>query len=116
MSGNAWSYDLAELGRYAVGFTRLMEHWKGVLPGRILELDYERLVDEPEAEARRLVAWCGLEWDGRCLAFHKSERAVRTASLGQVREPVYGRSVGRWRRYERHLGPLLEALGRAGAS
>jgi tetratricopeptide (TPR) repeat protein len=111
MTGNAWSYDLGELGRYAAAFARLMEHWTSVLPRRVLELDYEALVREPEAQARRLIAHCGLDWDDRCLQFHKSARAVRTASLGQVREPVYSRSVGRWRRYERHLGPLLEALG-----
>jgi hypothetical protein len=111
MTGNAWSYDLGELGRYASAFARLMEHWTSVLPGRVLELDYEALVRNPEAQARRLVAHCGLDWDDRCLQFHKSARAVRTASLGQVREPVYSRSVGRWRRYERHLRPLSEALG-----
>ena len=111
MTGNAWSYDLRELGRYAAAFARLMEHWDRAMPGRILEVTYETLVSEPDAEARRLIAHCGLDWDERCLQFHKSERAVRTASLGQVREPVHRRSVGRWRRYERHLGPLIEALG-----
>lgn len=113
MQGHAWSYDLAELGRYAASFARLMEHWRRVLPGRILELDYETLVTEPEAQARRLVEHCGLFWDERCLDFNRTERAVRTASVGQVRQPIYRRSVGRWRRFERHLGPLLEVLGDA---
>jgi Sulfotransferase family len=114
MHGHAWSYDLNELGRYAVAFARLMEHWRQVLPGRMLELDYEELVARPEPEARRLVEGCGLEWDERCLQFHRSARAVRTASLGQVRQPIHGGSMGRWRRYERHLAPLLQILKEAG--
>ncbi|MCI0430089.1 MAG: sulfotransferase [Rhodospirillales bacterium] len=113
MQGHAWSYDLTELGRYAAAFARLMRHWRRILPGRILELDYEALVAEPEVQARRLVAHCGLDWDERCLDFHLAERAVRTASIGQVRQPIYRRSVGRWRRFERHLAPLVEALGDA---
>jgi tetratricopeptide (TPR) repeat protein len=111
MHGHAWSYDLAELGRYAAAFSRLMEHWRRVLPERIFELDYEILVNEPEEQVRRLLAHCGLEWDERCLSFHTNSRAVRTASLGQVRQPIHRGSVGRWRRYERQLAPLLEALG-----
>ena len=115
MHGHAWSDDLVELGRYAAAFSRLMEHWKGVLPGRIFELDYEALVNDPEEQVRRLLAHCGLDWDERCLSFHTNSRAVRTASLGQVRQPIHGGSVGRWRRYERQLAPLLAALGRSEA-
>ncbi|HXV26001.1 MAG TPA: sulfotransferase [Alphaproteobacteria bacterium] len=111
MHGHAWSYDLAELGRFALAFARLMEHWRNILPGRILELDYETLVADPAAQARRLIAHCGLKWDDRCLHHHESNRAVQTASLGQVRRPIYRSSVGRWRRYERDLAPLLEMLG-----
>jgi hypothetical protein len=114
MYGHAWSYDLAELGRVLVAFARLMEHWRAVLPDRFLEVGYENVVVEPEAEARRIVAHCGLAWDDACLDFHNARRAVRTASSGQVREPIYTRSVGRWRRYERHLGPLLDALSPLG--
>jgi hypothetical protein len=114
MHGHGWSYDLRELGRYAVAFARLMEHWRKVLPGRMLELDYEELVARPEQEARRLVEHCRLEWDERCLQFHRSARSVRTASLGQVRRPIHGGSIGRWRRYERHLTPLLQTLKDAG--
>jgi Flp pilus assembly protein TadD len=113
MEGHGWSYDQAELARYALAFQRLMAHWREVLPaGRVLELDYEKLVERPEQEARRLVAHCGLDWDERCLEFHANARAVRTASLGQVRQPISGGSVGRWQRYAGHLGPLLEVLGR----
>jgi tetratricopeptide (TPR) repeat protein len=116
MEGHAWSYDLTELGRYAAGFSALMEHWKRVLPGRIFELEYECLVTDPEGQARRLLEHCGLDWDARCLDFYRTRRAVQTASLGQVRQPIYSSSIGRWRRFERHLGPLLEALGDAPAS
>jgi hypothetical protein len=109
--GQPWSYDLAETGRYYVGYKRLMDHWRAVLPkGRILDVHYENVVDNLETEARRLIAHCGLEWDDACLAFHKNRRTVRTASQQQVRQPIYNRSVGRWKRYEKHLGPLIEAL------
>jgi Sulfotransferase family len=89
----------------------VMEHWKHLLPGRILEVVYERLVAEPEAEIRRLLAACGLPWNDACLSFHENRRAVGTASLSQVREPIFTRGIGRWRRYHKHLGPLIEALG-----
>jgi hypothetical protein len=77
----------------------------------MLDVPYEALVDDLEAWARRLIEHCGLEWDEACLRFHQSGREVRTASNVQVRRPIYAASVGRWRRFERHLGPLLEALG-----
>lgn len=77
----------------------------------MLEVNYEDLVGDLERGARRIVAHSGLEWDDACLDFHGSQRHVRTASLAQVRRPIYRTSVARWRRYERHLGPLLAALG-----
>ena len=88
-----------------------MRHWHEVLPNRILDLRYEDVVGDLEGSARRLVAHCGLDWDDRCLEFHNTERAVRTASMSQVRKPIYASSLGRWRRHEHHLGPLIEALG-----
>ena len=93
-----------------------MAHWRAVLPaGAMLEVQYEELVADFEPQARRLVAYCGLDWDRRCLDFHETERPVRTASLTQVRQPLYQSAVGRWRPYEKWLGPLLEALAaRAG--
>ncbi|MEE8274690.1 MAG: sulfotransferase [Alphaproteobacteria bacterium] len=112
--GQPFAYDLAELGRYYRLYERLMAHWNAALPGRILELRYEDVVVDLEGEARRLVDFCGLAWDDACLAFHETERPVHTTSAAQVRRPVYGTSVARWRRYERLLGPLLEALGDAG--
>ena len=106
-----YAYSLEHLGFYCREYRRLMAHWRAVLPKAMLELDYEALVDDQERESRRLIAFCGLPWDARCLAFHETERAVRTASLWQVRQPIYRRSVGRWRRYQAHLQPLEDALG-----
>jgi hypothetical protein len=89
----------------------MMDHWRAVLPVAIHELEYEKLTAEPEAETRALVDFVGLEWDAACLRPHETTRVVRTASRYQVTQPINSGSVGRWRRYERHLGPLKEALG-----
>ena len=105
-----FAYDLAELGRYYRAYARLMEHWRAVLPpGRMLELQYEELAADPEPHARRLLAHCGLEWNAACLRFHETRRPVRTLSAGQVREPLFLRSIGRARPYQEWLGPLIEA-------
>ncbi len=109
--GLTWSYDLADLGREYRAYEGLMQHWRSVLPeGAMLEVRYEDFVADFEPQARRLLAYCGLDWDERCLAFHATERPVRTASATQVRQQLYRTSVGRWRRYEPWLGPLLDAL------
>ncbi len=102
--------DLAHLGFAYRQYERLMAHWKAALPMPVLDVAYETLVDDLDGSSRRLVAFAGLEWDDRCLDFHASGRTVRTASYDQVRRPIYRSSVGRWQRFERHLGPLLEAL------
>jgi len=108
-----FAYDLGELGRSYRAYEGLMEHWRHVLPkDAMLEVQYEDAVADIDTQARRMIDYCGLEWDDACLAFHKASRAVRTASVAQVRQPIYKTSVERWRPYERHLGPLLEALGR----
>jgi tetratricopeptide (TPR) repeat protein len=105
------TYDLGELGRYYKRYERLMGHWRNVLPaGRTLNVRYEDVVADLGGQARRIIAHCGLPWDDRCLAFHKTDRPVRTASATQVRRPIYKSAVGRWRVYEDHLGPLLAAL------
>jgi hypothetical protein len=97
-SEHAYTYDLVELGRYYRCYEALMEHWRHVLPqGAILDVHYEEVVADLESQARRMLAFCGLEWDDACLAFHKTERTVRTASATQVRQPIYKTSVGRWR-------------------
>jgi Flp pilus assembly protein TadD len=108
------THDLGELGRYYRHYRALMAHWHDVLPpGRILDVRYEELIADPEGVARRIVAHCGLQWDASCLDFHRSERPVRTASAAQVRRPIYKDSVGRWRKYEPFLGPLLAELERS---
>ena len=112
--GHAYAYDLGELGSRYRMYRELMDHWNAVLPaGSILELDYENLIGDLEGQARRILDYCGLPWDDRCLSFYDAERPVETASLAQVRRPLYRSSVGRWRLYEKHLAPLKEALGPA---
>ena len=107
----AYTYDLGELGRYYRAYDRLMAHWRSVLPASIfIEVDYEALVADPEAQTRRLLAHCGLAWDPACLDFHRTRRAVRTASAAQVRRPIYRNSIGRWRLYGDLLAPLLTEL------
>ena len=111
-----FSYDLAELGRYYRAYQRLLAHWRTVIPPYImLEVQYEALVADFEPEARRLVAHCGLDWDPACLEFYNTARPVRTASMVQVRQPIYRGSVGRWRPDAALLRPLLEALSPAAA-
>lgn len=108
----SFTYDLAELGQFYLGYRDLMAHWRDVLPAnRFIEVDYEAVVANCETEARRLIDSIGVPWDEACLAFHQSSRPVRTASVNQVREPLYTSSVGRWRPYAKHLMPLLDALG-----
>lgn len=107
----SFSYDLAELGRFHRAYARLMAHWREVLPpDAMLDISYEALVRDFPAEARRIVAHCGLPWDDACLRFHETPRAVHTASLTQVRQPIYRSSVGRWHPDEAAIRPLLEAL------
>lgn len=109
-TGQEFSYDLKTLGFYYRQYQRLMEHWNQVLPLRIYENHYEKLVAEQEEYSRRLIAYLGLEWDEACLAFYQNTRSIYTASVWQVRQPVYHSSLARWRHYESHLGPLKEAL------
>lgn len=107
-----FSYDQRELGEFYGYYEKLMEHWRSVLPAdRFIEVDYERIVDDLENEARRLVSFVGLQWEDACLRFHENRRMVRTASVNQVRQPIYQSSKGRGLRYAQYLGPLLSALG-----
>jgi hypothetical protein len=106
-----YTYDLGELGRYWRAYDDLMSHWRQVLPpGAMLEVQYEDLVADFDRQARHLVTYCGLEWDDRCLSFHHTQRPVRTASVNQVRQPIFASSIGRWRDYEPWLAPLLKEL------
>lgn len=110
--GLEFTYELGELGRYYKAYKTLMAHWRTVLPAEaMLEVRYEALVGDLEPEARRIVAYCGLDWDERCFKFHETERPVHTASAVQVRQPIYSSSVGRWQPYKDHLRPLFDALG-----
>jgi len=111
-SGHRYTYDLAELGRFYRGYRELMAHWRSVLPpGAMLDVAYEDVVGDLEGQARRLVDYCGLAWDDRCLRFHETRRPVRTASAVQVRQPLFQSSLERWRKYEAEIAPLLEELG-----
>lgn len=105
-----YSEDLTSLGLYYREYQRLMEHWKSVLDIAFMEVRYEDLVADQEKISRELVAFCGLEWDEQCLRFYDTKRVVGTASHDQVRRPIYNRSIGRWKNYESHLGPLRAAL------
>jgi tetratricopeptide (TPR) repeat protein len=109
-----YAYDLIHLGHQHREYERLMSHWHQVLPGRILDINYEDTIADPEYWSRKLIKHVGLEWDDACLAPHKLERTVKTASQWQVRQPIYKTSVQRWKNYEEHLGPLKDALGYIG--
>lgn len=109
--GLRFTYGMDSLAAAWRDYQRLMAHWRDVLPLPVLDVRYEDLVAGQEGESRRMVQFCGLDWDPRCLDFHERKGEVRTASFWQVRRPVYASSVGRWRRYEAHMGPLINALG-----
>ncbi|MFP3249364.1 MAG: sulfotransferase [Paraburkholderia sp.] len=112
----SFAYDQAELGAFYRRYERLMAHWREILPSeRFIEVDYESVVDNLEDEARRLTGFLGLPWDDACLNFHDNRRVVRTASVNQVRQPIYKTSKGRWQAYADYLGPLLAALGSGAA-
>jgi len=105
-----YSYDLLETGHYYILFDRLMQHWQRLLPGKIMELQYETVVDEQEAQSRAIIDFCGLDWEDACLAFERNPSPVATASATQVREPIYTHAVERWRHYEKHLTELKQLL------
>ncbi len=102
----SFSYDLDELADYYISYHRHKAHWRAVLPGRILDVSYEALVHEPEAQLRRIIDWCGLPWEASVLDFHRQEGPSMTASAMQVRRPVYTDSIGSWRRAEARFAPL----------
>ncbi len=111
-AGLAFSNDLGDLGRYYRSYAELMAHWRRVLPeDAMLEVQYEDLVADLEPQVRRILDYCGLAWDARCLDFHETRRPIITASAAQVRQPIYQRSAGRSRGYGPLLQPLIEALG-----
>ena len=109
-SGQPFTYDVTELGEYYLQYQRLMDHWHAVLPGFVLDVQYENVVADLETEVRRILDFCGLPFEEACLRFHETERAVKTASSEQVRRPIYASSVNLWRNYEDHLGELVHIL------
>jgi tetratricopeptide (TPR) repeat protein len=109
--GQSFSYDLEDIGRYYSDYVRLMAHFDEVLPNKIHRVFYEKMVEDTETEIRRLLDYCGLPFEDACLRFHENDRAVRTASSEQVRQPIYREGLDQWRNYDTWLGPLKAALG-----
>jgi len=108
--GHEFTYDLKELAMYYNEYFRMMKHWKKIFPGRILEVDYESLVFQPETEIRKVLNYCGLDWHEGCLKFYESKRQVKTASQEQVRKPFYTSSIGKWKKFEKYFKPVMETL------
>ncbi|MEO1657839.1 MAG: sulfotransferase [Pseudomonadota bacterium] len=111
--GQEFTYGLTEIGRYYRGYVELMAHWYRVLPGKVLRVQYEDVVDDLETQVRRILDHCGLPFEEACLNFHQTKRSVRTASSEQVRQPLYRSGVDQWRQFEEYLTPLKDALGPA---
>jgi len=111
-----YAYDLGMLGRYYGLYSRLMEHWMRLFPGRIQQVVYEELVEDQESVSRSLLEYCGIPWSDQCLDFHTLDRVLNTISYKQVQQPLYKHSVSRWRNYEKNLGPLRDALDQSGVS
>jgi hypothetical protein len=109
-TAHSYKNNLVILGKYYMEYIKLMEHWKSNAPGPLFEIQYEELIERQEELSRELVDFCGLEWDDKCLDFYKSKAPVKTTSYAQVRQKIYKTSAGRWKNYEAHIGPLLEAL------
>ena len=110
-TGQEFSYSLEDLGSYYRWYVELMEHWDRVLPGKVLHVQHEQLVDDLESNVRRILDFCGLEFEPACLEYYKTERRIHTVSSEQVRRPVSREFIGQWRHFEPWLGPLRQALG-----
>ena len=111
--GQEFTYGLEQIGRYYRGYTELMRHWDFTLPGKVLRVQHEDVVDDLEGQVRRMLEFCGLSFEQACIDFHTTERSVRTASSEQVRQPISRSGVDQWRNFEPYLGTLKEALGPA---
>ena len=112
-TGQEFSYSVEDIARYYRTYLDVMQHWDDVLPGRVLRVQHEDVVDDLESSVRRILDFCGLSFEPSCLEFHKTERSVRTASSEQVRQPIFRDGVDQWRKYEPWLDPLKKALGDA---
>ena len=109
--GQEFSYHLADLGHYYADYVALMDHWDTMMPGAVLRVQHETLLEDFEGEVRRILAYLGLPFEDQCLRFHETARSVRTASSEQVRRPLNRDGVGQWKAFEAQLGPLRAALG-----
>jgi hypothetical protein len=105
-----WANDQQHIASRFQEYQRMMDHWRNVLPVPLLEVDYEETVTDLEGVARKLIAWCGLAWEPKCLEFYRAKRPVSTASAVQVRQPIFRTSVGRWKHYEQSLSSLFARL------
>lgn len=104
------SYNLKELAEYYVAYYRLMQHWHEAMPGQILDVKYEDIVMDHEHQTRRMIDWCGLDWDPACLNYRKTKKAITTLSSSQVRRKIYSSSIGKWRKFEEQMAPVREYL------
>jgi len=109
-AGQTFTYSQADIARYYRDYVAMMTHWDQVLPGKVLRVKYENVIDNTEQEVRRLLAYCGLEFEAQCMDFHTTKRAIRTASSEQVRQPIYTAAVEQWRHFEPHLGEMHKIL------
>ena len=112
-NGQEFTYSIEDIARYYRTYLDLMQHWDRVLPGRVLRVWHEDVVDDLETSVRRILDFCGLEFQPACVEFHRTERSVRTASSEQVRQPIFREGLDQWRHFEPWLGPLQQALGDA---
>jgi exonuclease VII small subunit len=110
-AGQNFTYDMLDLAHYYQQYDAMMKHWHAVMPGKVLDVHYEETVTDLEGQVRRILEHCGLPFEESCLRFHETERAVKTASSEQVRQPIYTGALGKWRRYEDHLQLWQEQLG-----
>jgi Sulfotransferase family len=108
--GQPFTFDLTEIGQYYLEYQQLMDHWHAVLPGRVLTVQYEEVINDFETQLRHLLEYCELPWEDRCLRYYETARPVRTPSAEQVRQPLYDSAIGHWRHYEQALGELIEVL------
>ena len=108
--GQEFTYGLEEVGSYYNGYIKLMNHWENVLPGKILRVNNEDVINDLEGQVLRILDYLDLPFEESCLSFHKTNRSVRTASSEQVREPINKKGMGRWKPYAKNLKPLLETL------
>lgn len=108
-----FTYELETLGRYYNRYIQLMEHWDKVLPSKVLHIRYEDTINDQEGQTRKLLDYLGLPWDDRCMDFHQNQRRVRTASIAQVRQPIYKSSIGNWKHYEQQLQPLMDIISKS---